>query len=315
MTVTQAQRLRELARDALGRHGVTVTIEPTHLAGDGRIYPLNSLAVRCSELDASEWPAFVESYLAEAVAADRERPAAVVPEVSGTAVAESRPPEPDGELEGAPQTAPQTAEDRALLPKLRWQLYSDRHPVEPWIEAKVVTIAPGLTKVATVEEPDHVSTPTESTFARLSDLDLDVAARAGLRSEQIETHEEITTKSGATVHLVGGTSMFIASKVLIPGDLARLAGAPTTPPFGILFCAPSRHLLAFHLIRDETYLAAALDLWDFGRQQFTGTVERPISPDVYWSRAAHTSRAISLEDRTMEMDGQLISVGSYLDYW
>jgi hypothetical protein len=265
----------------LAQQGVTATIESDHLLADtGKIYPLRSLAFRCRETDEAEWPSLLEHCIASLVTADRE-------------------------LAATPP--PTAAADEALLPRLRLRLGPGELARRGGVGVR--EIVPGLSITPVLDYPEYVDLLDAGAYERLGGSLVEEAGRAGLRQEPIDYHETTAGRSGEELHVIGGTSIFTASKILVPGDLARLAGAPHTPPLGMLFCAPQRHLLAFHLIRDKTCFAAAMSLMNFGELQFKEELEWPISPDVYWMRAGMLSPALRRDGRNRS--GRALVTGKF----
>jgi len=252
----QADRLRALAQATVAEHGEQTTIQSDHLRGaSGGLYLLHTLAALCHQAEGGEaaWPGIVTDYVR-----------------SMLAVATL----PDPARADLPPDLPATIHLQLLAPKNAPRIANDR---------TVRDLAPGLVEVLVLDQPDHVETFGDHRVDPFGAEALREAGLANLRAVPIDVYEPITGARGAKLHLIGGVSFFVASKALVLPDLLRATVGDDSAPHGVLLCAPHRHMLAFHVLRDTSAFDAAWTLMEFGDKQYA---EAPgqISPAVYWWR-------------------------------
>ncbi|MGD8169996.1 hypothetical protein ACEXOS_022510 [Herbiconiux sp. P16] len=207
-----------LARAAFAERGMETTIEfgltpdDTMLVGaDKRVYPLFNLLVICRPEPERRWKALVERHAAAMLAAENDAPA----EQLGADLLRAR-----------------------LRTRLVRHFDDDPFPIDV---AYARPFAPGLVLALCIDNPEAVATLNSSTVAELA-IGLDEAYRVGQANtdgEPIAEHSEL----GGDIWLVGGESLFIASKAAgFDVVLDRFSGPA---PLGVVFAVPQRSLLVY----------------------------------------------------------------------
>jgi len=219
LSVTQAQRLRELVRGAWAHVGREVTVHSDHVVdADGGIFGLWNLAVLVADAPDRKWPGLVGDHI--------RRLATPNPSVEGLSDAELR-----------AQVVLRLAEN-AGLPDLSW------FPTAP-------TLAGDLRQVLVLDFPDTVITPHESELAARGDLDeWRAVGRANLwhmmRSERRE-HEVVGRGDGGHFDVLIGDSVYTASMAMFLPELLSFV-AQTDLGRGIFVAVPFRHQVAFRVV-------------------------------------------------------------------
>lgn len=177
---------------------------------------------------------------------------------------------------------------RAVMTSLRRQEPASLAEIADIVVARVVDarspgagvdLAPGLAVRACVDYPETVAT--------LTDLDrlggwaaVGPVALANLARLPLPDHQPVPARGGGTVHLLSSEDMFGASRLLVLDDLLRRVLRTDPPAVGSLVAVPHRHLLAVHLLEDESVVPAMSALIGLAR---AGTdAAGPVSPEVYY---------------------------------
>lgn len=273
LTVEQADRLRELVREYHARRGNSVTVDGDTVHAARGTQALYNVAELCRRAEPGAWAGIVEHHFNALDAATRS--------------ADS----------GSGAGAGVGAED------IRGSVYlrlvpDDAIPAEAASQFSYARpVATGLLEVLALDLPDSLRLLDNRDVARAGLEELRAAGHANLVEEPVD-HDVTRTDSGATLHLVSGASMFVASKALVLGDLARSLTGRELPDDGALFTVPSRHFLVFHPLEDATAVGAINDLAAFGlgaHQDNPG----PLSPRIYWWRKGAVSCLTEIDDATM----------------
>ncbi|NUU23954.1 MAG: hypothetical protein HOV68_20990 [Streptomycetaceae bacterium] len=262
LTVDEAARLRALALDFLARNGLEAVVEGEQLRLAGvRVMPMTNLALICRGADERDWPSLVEGHF--------------------TALLHP----------------PQLPEDAELLRACRLRLLPDDYlpaDVRQRGFRYLRPVATGLDEAIMLDAPDSVRLLGDADVARVGLDALRAAARANLVAEPVD-HETEVRPDGTVIHLLGGSSMFVASKALVLAETIRATLGHEPPDDGVLLTVPGRHLLAFHLLADAHVGTAVNDLAAFALGAF-GDSPGPVSPRLYWWRAGELTSITVIDD-------------------
>ncbi|TYC68162.1 hypothetical protein EH183_40625 [Streptomyces sp. CB01881] len=263
LTTDQADHLRDLVRrHHAGDPRVTVAGDTVHAPQGTRA--LHNLAELCRRADPREWPRLVEHHFRA--------------------------------LDGAEAATPQGSEQILRSAYLRL-LPEDAFPPEAAASFSYVRrVAPGLQEALALDLPEAVRLLDDRSVAEVGLEALRAAGRANLVREPVE-YDVAQGRGGATLHIVSGESMFVASKALVLADLARAVTGRDLPEEGALFTVPSRHYLVFHPLAGRQVVEAVNDLAAFGlgaHQDNPG----PLSPRLYWWRKGTVTSLTHIDEAT-----------------
>ncbi|MFI1279510.1 hypothetical protein ACH4U5_01890 [Streptomyces sp. NPDC020858] len=149
------------------------------------------------------------------------------------------------------------------------------------------------------DTPDSVRLLDDQDVARVDRDVLYAAARANLLAEPVG-YDTLERPGGAVLHIIGGESVYAASKALVFEEAVRAAGGPEIPAEGALLTVPNRHNLVFYPLADHHVGEAVNDLAQFG----LGAYENgpgSLSPRVFWWRAGSLTTITVLDDETKTM--------------
>ncbi len=257
LTVDQAQRLRQLVRDAWAAVGREVTVHSDHVVdAEGSTFGLWNLAVLVSDAPARKWPALVRTHV--------DRLAAPNPAVENLS---------DGELR---TMLVLRLADTSALPEPEWF-------------ATAPVLVGNLRLTLALDFPDTVLTPREADFASRGDLDEWRAVGRGnlwhlMRSEKLQ-HEVLGRAAGDRFDVILGESFFTASMVLFLPELISLVGRSDLG-HGVLVAMPYRHQVAFRVI-DGPHAALGLqNIFGFAMAGYDEGAG-PLSPHVFWVKDGH----------------------------
>ncbi|MEV3989887.1 immunity 49 family protein [Streptomyces sp. NPDC049837] len=248
LTTRQADYLRDLVRRHHADRGTPVTVTGATVRAAQGTQSLHNLAEYCRRADPRAWPELVDRHLSALERATHAKPDA-----------------PERVLENAYL---RLVPDDAFPPEVASSFRYARK------------IAPGLLETLALDLPETVRVLDDKDVARTGLEALRTAGRANLVEEPVE-YDTVRTESGATLHVVSGESMFVASKALVLGELARAVTGRELPAEGALFTVPSRHYLAFHPLEDRQVVGAVNDLAAFGLGAHNDN-PGPLSPRLYW---------------------------------
>ncbi|MFF2185487.1 hypothetical protein [Streptomyces sp. NPDC058155] len=264
LTTEQADHLRELVRRHHARRGDSVTVSGDTVHADQGTRALYNLAELCRRAEPEAWPRIVEHHF--------------------------------DALDNGTRSAGAGAED--ILRNVYLRLVpDDAIPAEAAASFGYTRpVATGLLEALALDLPDSLRLLDDRDVARVGLEELRSAGRARLVGEPVD-HDVVRTDSGATVHLVTGGSMFVASKALVLGDLARTLTGRELPDDGALFTAPSRHFLVFHPLEDQYAVGAVNDLGSFGLGAYQDN-PGPLSPRIYWWHKGAVTCLTGIDDAT-----------------
>ncbi|PJJ71397.1 hypothetical protein CLV46_0943 [Diaminobutyricimonas aerilata] len=144
--------------------------------------------------------------------------------------------------------------------------------------------APGLVEALCLDLPSTVQTLKRE---QLAGVDLDAAFDLGRRNLAQEEPEDVGM-AGTDLRFAGGSSLFIASRVL---DHAFVARHIRPAERGYVFGVPDRHLVFWHVVTGPESVTAVNSLVELMRQ--LPAEERPgglLSREVYFARAGEVQR-------------------------
>jgi hypothetical protein len=247
LTISGAQRLRDLVRGSMAVAGYEVTVYAGHVEdADGRQFGLGSLARRLSDprLAAKRWPSIVEDHITRLLAS-----------VNG-------PDEFDVPTEDLLERTYLRLYEAGSLPDADWWSYGRE-------------ALPGVLELLALDLPDSVATFNDEQVTKHGIDRLRVAGLANLRREEAD---ERATYDGVEI-LVG--SMFMASTVLVLREVVLRTTGEAHLPNGVLVAVPFRHQLLYHVPRDTEVIEALNSMAAFAAMGYDKEVG-PISPHVYW---------------------------------
>ncbi len=235
---------REL--EAVSRDGVVAVALP-----DGRPLQLGlqNLAQQCSHLPRERWAPLIEEHLDALLGAEAEA------------------------------NAMDRRDFDTVKPVLKVRLYPEEALEDS--EADAVVLArpvPGLAAVLVYDFAHTVASVPREEANRWERTD-DELRRVGLENlaeEPSPDRKDLEVERGVVLRLLSGSSFFVSSQLL------RLEHfLPPKLPYGALVCAPTRHLLVIHLIRDSRVLLAINAMIP---RSFVACQSGPGSllPDLYW---------------------------------
>jgi hypothetical protein len=249
LTVSGAQRLRDLVRGSMAVAGYEVTVYAGHVEdADGRQFGLGSLARRLADprVQAKRWPAIVDDHIRRLLAS-----------VNG-------PDEFDVPTEDLLGRTYLRLYEAGSLPEGDWWTYGRE-------------ALPGVLELLALDLPDSVATFNDEQVTKHGLTRLRAAGLANLRREEAD---ERATYDGVEI-LVG--SMFMASTALVLREVVLRTTGEAHLPNGVLVAVPFRHQLLYHVPRDEG-VVDALNAMAGNAAAGYDTEVGPISPHVYWWR-------------------------------
>jgi hypothetical protein len=251
LTEDEGRSLRALALEEYRRCGLDVELRDDHLEGpSGAQYGLHSLASQCHAAGGKPrtWRSIIRSHAS--VLAETEASTAVKPT-----------------LEDLRTRAYARVVDRLSVPPEAWDWFRYARP-----------IGESLMEVLALDNPRTVTILRDEDLA---DFDLDEVRSYGianLRRDSVDERETVDLPDGGSLHVLGGSSMFIASRaLLLDEELAAVGGSP----HGAVLVMPDCHGLSFHPIRDTTVVSAMRILAGFAPDVYLAAAS-PVSPFLYW---------------------------------
>lgn len=264
LTVSQAQRLRDLVRGGMAAAGYEVTVYGGHVEdADGRQFGFGTLARRLPEVPAKHWARIVEDHVRRMLAS-----------VDGPDVFD--------------------VPTEELLEHTYLRLYeADGLPDAGWWDYGRQAF-PGVVELLALDLPDSVATFTDDHVARHG---LARLREAGLRNLRREEAEDRVTHEG--VEILAG-SMFQASTALVLRDVVLRTTGEASLPNGVLVAVPFRHQLMYHVPRDDGVVPALNAMVGIAAHSY-GTEVGPISPHVYWWQAGEFHQLTHMSDDRIEV--------------
>ncbi|MFL6119968.1 hypothetical protein [Actinophytocola sp.] len=252
LTVSKAQRLRDLVRGSMAVAGYEVTVYAGHVEdADGRQFGLGGLARRLAapRVPDKKWPTIVDDHVRRLLAS-----------VDG-------PDEFDVPTDDLLERTYLRLYEAGALPSGNWWTYGRE-------------ALPGVLELLALDLPDSVATFNDEQVAKHG---LDRLRTAGLANLRREEADERATHEGVEI-LVG--SMFMASTVLVLREIVLRTTGEAHLPNGVLVAVPFRHQLLYHVPRDGG-VVEALNTMAGNAAAGYDTEVGPISPHVYWWQDGH----------------------------
>lgn len=141
----------------------------------------------------------------------------------------------------------------------------------------------GLAAVLVYDLPDSVTSvqPDALVAWPVTGAELWRVATENLRAEEpLPAMERIVLTESAEALLVTGESFFVASRLLILGDILP----PSSFPYGALVIIPGRHAMVVHPITGPEIYDALIALSLMAGEMYAES-PGPMSPSVYWWQA------------------------------
>ena len=261
LTVSEAQRLRDLVRSTMAGAGYEVTVYAGHVEdADGRQFGLGTLARRLSapDIPAKKWGRVVDDHLRRLLTA-----------VDG-------PDQFDVPTEELLDRTYLRLYEGDALPDTQWWTYG-REPI------------PGVLELLALDLPDSVATFNDEQVERHG---LDQLRAAGLANLRKEHAEDRATHKGVEI-LIG--SMFFASTALVLPEVVLRTTGEARLPNGVLVAVPFRHQLLYHVPRDKEVIEALHTMAALAARGYNEEVG-PISPHVFWWRDGEFQQVTHSDD-------------------
>jgi hypothetical protein len=164
----------------------------------------------------------------------------------------------------------------AAAPYLKLRLYpAELGPAAEHLVAR--RPAEGLLAALVLDLPDSIASVTPELLQSWGRPEADVLDQALAQTRDEPAEETAEQVQGVRVHLIGGDSHFVATRLLWLADALPEAGA--------LVAAPNRHVLVYHPITDLTVVKAVEVVAGLART-FYDQGPGSISPALYWLRGA-----------------------------
>jgi len=246
--------LAERELEAVQREGVVAVALP-----DGRPLQLGlrNLAQRCAHLEPGRWADVVGEHIDTLLGAEAE------------------------------VDAIDRADFDAVRPLLKVRLYPSEALEQSQADAVILAHpCPGLAAVLVYDLPNTVSSvpqaeagawgrsPEELLAVGLKNLAADPAPDR--QDVDVDVDVEVEVERGVVLRRLSGPSFFVASHLLL---LERLL--PQKLAYGALVCAPTRHLLLLHTIRDSRVLLAINAMIPEAHECYRRG-PGSLTPNLYW---------------------------------
>lgn len=265
LTIDQGARLRSLVREAFAERGLEVTLHPGHVeSADGGRFGLTNVAANCRASRERDWPKIIRRHVATIL----------------------------------------RAAERTIDPD---QLDEDEVMSHVFVRVVGTSTIPDLAafgyrrdlggdlvELLALDFPESVAMLTDDVVDRFGADALRGAGVMNLVCEPFGDYEPVVRRDGTTFGVVLGESVYTASRLLTMDDVLRRTVRSVDAPYGVLVCAPFRHQLAFHVIRDPSVIPAIESMAVFAASGF-GDGVGPVSPFLFWS---HQGRLQQLSHST-----------------
>lgn len=279
LTAEEAAAVRSLVRSAFAENGLEVVVAPDHVvATDGGQYGLANIAALCHTLPRKDWPAAARRHVESVLRA------------VATPVPEDLP-----EAEVLRRVFVRVMGTASLSDLSRMTYRRD--------------LGGDLVELLALDYEDHVVLLDDEALAR---FDVDAVRHAGvanLLAEPFGAYETVKADRRAGFGVVLGESVYTASRLLTMDDVLRRTVGDVTAPDGLFVCVPTRHQLAFHVLRDGGAIPVLQTMALFAAQGYSDGVGA-VSPFVFWLQNGRFSPLTRLEDGELhvEVDGALAEV-------
>ncbi|MDK1326524.1 hypothetical protein [Arthrobacter sp. zg-Y1143] len=272
-SISTANHFRALTRQVFAELGYEVTVYPDHAVdGTGRKFGFWNIAATCSPQPEPAWRSLISVHLQQRLRSfDAPSPFDTVPaaDIPGHTFARLY--------------------DESSIPGL------GNHPYREF--------APGVVEMLALDLPESVAVfrhENARTFGGWEALRKQgMANLAGLKTELLE---KVTSPENASFNILMGSSFYTASRaLLLPGLATELTGKQVREDFGWLMSIPSRHQLMFHVIEDDSVLAALNNMAILTARGYSDSPGQ-ISPYVYWwNGTGYDQLTHAGEDRRMRV--------------
>lgn len=252
----QGARLRALTREAFAIAGVEVVVRPDRVeADDGRQFGLANLAALCHATPReSAWPKLIQQHVRKVLALSDDD---ALDRLSVDDVL------PKAYLRIA---------NRTSVPDDCRESFRHARPV-----------VGDVVEMVAVDTGDAVRMLRDEDLAEYGEERVRDAALENLLRDPIGSYDVHRRDDGASLHVVLGGSVFVASKLLVLTDLLRRTVGERGYPHGVLVAVPYRHELLFHPVDDPDAVPSLQLLTMLARKGFDEGVGA-VSPFVYWWR-------------------------------
>ncbi|WP_217183768.1 hypothetical protein [Streptomyces sp. AC495_CC817] len=168
-------------------------------------------------------------------------------------------------------------------------------------------ILDGLEAILMLDHPEATTAVPDAIVSRFDPELLWSTAMAAVAGESLGELHSVGEEDGM-FRIAATESMFTASRVLDMPALLAQAGVPSAP-LGVLFAVPSRHHLAFHVVKGASAFSVVQHMHGFAQQAYGGGVGE-ISPNLfYWSEFGYEQITTIGEDGNVMIDG----TGAFFD--
>lgn len=255
LTTAQASWFRGLVRQGFAEAGLEVTVHADHVVdAQGREFGLSNAAALCHNDDRGEtaWPTIVREHARRVV----------------------------GAVDAPSPFDTMSAAELLASTYVRLMPAADIAPLElsyppMFCDGVVAVLNVDLPESVTIYDDEHVEK-----FGPFDDLYR--AGIANLRAVAFDDHH-VVEHEGGRIDVLLGSSMFVASTILVLPDVVARYGGGIVEEYGVFVAAPFRHQLVFHVIRDASALASLNVLAGFALAGYADSVG-PLSPEVFWWR-------------------------------
>jgi hypothetical protein len=280
LSVDQGARMRSLVQRTFAERGIEVSPQADRVEADGGAqYGLTNIAAVCRTAPEKSWPQLISGHI------DR-----VLRALDAPAIAD--------------------LDDGAVLSRVFVRLMgASMVPDLSWYDYRR-DLGGDLIEVLALDSEDSVTLLADRDVERFGVEELRQAGLVNLLAEPFGDWEEIEVLPGTSFTRVLGESVFTASRLLTPIDVIRRTYGDVPTPDGVLVCVPTRHQLAFHVIRDAGVMHTLPAMARFALTVFDSGVG-PVSPHLFWQKDGQLHLLSRLdEDGTLriEVDGPFAEV-------
>jgi hypothetical protein len=256
LTRAEAGRVRTLAQQAFAEAGIEVVVHADYLqAADGRQFGLSNLAANCHNAQGGpkSWPGIVSRHASSLLKA----------------------------MDEEPKIADLDPADVLARTYLRVIGLSTLPPTWPAMFGYARPVCGDMVELLALDFPETVTLLADEHVERFGVEELHAAGLRNLVQEPIDEIVTVTGEHEVTFQVALGSSVYLASKVLILRDVLRRHYGERDYPHGVLVCAPFRQQLAFHPITGANVIHAVQSMTGFASIGFTDSAG-PVSPFLYW---------------------------------
>lgn len=271
LTADEAAAVRSLVRSAFAENGLEVVVHSDHVvATDGGQYGLANIAALCHTLPRKDWPAAAQRHVASVLRA------------VATPVPEDLPAD-----EVLSRVFVRVMGTASLSDLSRLSYRRD--------------LGGDLVELLALDYEDHVVLLDDEALER---FDVDAVRHAGvanLLAEPFGTYETVKADRKACFGVVLGESVYTASRLLTMDDVLRRTIGDVDAPDGIFVCVPTRHQLAFHVLRDPAAIPVLESMAVFAATGYADGVGA-VSPFLYWLQGGRFTPLTRIEGSEVHVD-------------